>query len=43
MIDIVKFIRNNPAGFPQWRAPYMAKLFSQPVFVNIKENKGYWF
>ena len=43
MIDIVNFIRNNPEEFPEWHNSDTAKLFSPPVFVNKKENKGYWF
>lgn len=43
MIDIVNFIRNNPEEFPEWHNSDTAKLFSPPIFVNKKENKGYWF
>ena len=41
--DIVQMMRSHPEEFPQWHSSHVAKLFSPPIFVNKKENKGYWF
>ena len=43
MMDVVNYIRNNPEQFPEWHASETAKLFSHPIFTNLKTNKGYWF
>ena len=43
MIDVVNHIRCNPDLFPEWHASETAKLFSPPIFTNLKTNKGYWF
>lgn len=43
MIDVVNHIRCYPDLFPEWHASETAKLFSPPIFTNLKTNKGYWF
>ena len=43
MIDVVNHIRCNPDLFPEWHDSETAKLFSPPIFTNLKTNKGYWF
>ena len=43
LADIVNFIRRHPADFEEWHNSETAKLFSPPVFRNLKTNKGYWF
>ena len=43
MIDVVNHIRRYPDLFPEWHASETAKLFSPPIFTNLKTNKGYWF
>lgn len=43
MIDVVNHIRCNPDLFPEWHTSETAKLFSPPIFTNLKTNKGYWF
>ena len=43
MIDVVNYIRCNPDLFPEWHDSETAKLFSTPIFTNLKTNKGYWF
>ena len=43
MIDVVNHIRCYPDLFPEWHASGTAKLFSPPIFTNLKTNKGYWF
>lgn len=43
MIDVVNHIRCYPDLFPEWHASKTAKLFSPPIFTNLKTNKGYWF
>lgn len=42
MIDVVNHIRCYPDLFPEWHASETAKLFSPPIFTNLKTNKGYW-
>lgn len=43
MIDVVNHIRCYPDLFPEWHASETVKLFSPPIFTNLKTNKGYWF
>lgn len=43
MIEVVNHIRCYPDLFPEWHASETAKLFSPPIFTNLKTNKGYWF
>lgn len=43
MIDVVNHIRCYPDLFPEWHASETAKLFSPPIFTNLKTDKGYWF
>lgn len=43
LADIVNFIRQNPAAFPEWHNSATAELFSPPVFKNKKNAPGYFF
>jgi len=40
---IVNYIRRRPDSFSVWHTSETAKLFSPPVFRNIKEDTGYFF
>lgn len=40
---VVNVIRNNDTEFPEWHSSETAKLYDPPVYVNLKEDKGYWF
>lgn len=41
--DIVNYIRQHLADFPEWHASDTAKLFSPEIFENKKSSKGFWF
>lgn len=43
LADIVNYIRQNEAEFPEWHQSETAKLFAPPVFRNEKKAKGYFF
>lgn len=42
MVDLVNFIRKNPAEFPLWHASATARLYEPHAFRNVKEDKAYW-
>lgn len=41
--DLVNVIREHPETFPEWHASDTAKLYTPAVYINKKENGGYWF
>ncbi len=43
MIDLINYIRNNAANFPEWNNSATAELFSPPIFKNEKASAGYFF
>lgn len=43
LADIVNYIRQHEAEFPEWHQSETAKLFAPPVFRNEKKAKGYFF
>lgn len=43
LCDIVNYIRERPASFPEWHASDTAKLFAPPKFENTKTSSGYFF
>lgn len=43
MADIVNYIRQCPAAFPEWHNSSPAELFTPPTFENKKNASGYFF
>ena len=43
MKDLVNYIREHPAAFPEWHNSLTARLYFPEVFVNKKKASGYWF
>ena len=41
--DLVNVIREHAETFPEWHASDTAKLYTPAVYINKKENGGYWF
>lgn len=41
--DLVNVIREHQETFPEWHASDTAKLYTPAVYINKKENGGYWF
>lgn len=43
LADIVNFIRQSEADFPEWNSSDTARLFAPPVFRNERKSGGYFF
>ena len=43
LADIVNYIRQRSDDFPEWHSSETAKLFTPPVFLNVKKSAVYFF
>ena len=43
LADTVNYIRQRSDDFPEWHNSETAKLFTPPVFRNVKKSAGYFF
>ena len=41
--DLVNIIREHADVFPEWHASKVARLYTSPIYKNVKSAGGYWF